>query len=178
MHGNPMAGPLAEKNGLIVLENPDGHQSWALIVDAQIRYDGDVTISPGEAAQSTLIVTLKPGELLRAASTDEPGEENVLVYSRLLVGLLREERERYAELERTALADMQGKLNAERAMREVERDRDEQVRRAWRHGAAQGWFHGQPMQGKTLDEVLAECPHPDPDDDETDGCHVCGGPDH
>jgi len=171
---NGVEMPLEEMSGVLVLETPSGHQSWALIVDATVEY-GDAEFTGDEAPQMKVIATMKPGEMLRAASTEEVGEENVLVYSRLLVALLREERERYAELERKLrLADRERHEQA-RQLEAAEGDRDQMLRAAWRHGAGQGWFHGQPMQGKTLDEVLAECPHPE---SETDGCHICGGPDH
>src|SRR5690625_2018829 len=92
--------PPEKKHGLIVLENEVGHQQWALIVDAEVEYDNDVSISSSDAAQYSVTTTLAPGEMLRMASTFNPDEENVLVYSRLLVSVLREERERYAELEK------------------------------------------------------------------------------
>src|SRR5690625_3260737 len=92
--------PLEKKHGLIVLENEVGHQQWALIVDAEVEYDNDVSISSSDAAQYSVTTTLAPGEMLRMASTFNPYEENVLVYSRLLVSVLREERERYAALEK------------------------------------------------------------------------------
>src|SRR5690625_7856080 len=77
--------PPEKKHGLIVLENEVGHQQWALIVDAEVEYDNDVSISSSDAAQYSVTTTLAPGEMLRMASTFNPYEENVLVYSRLLV---------------------------------------------------------------------------------------------
>lgn len=173
---NPQIGSLAEVSGIIAVETPDGHQQWALLVDAQLRYDNDVTVSYGESPQYTAIVTMKPGEVLHTASTVEPGEENVLIYSRLLVEVLREERERYAELEKRHAQRGAALSAAQDENRRLAEDRDEMLWASWRQGASQGWFHGQPTQGKTLDEVLEMNPHPEPD--ETDGCHICGGPDH
>lgn len=162
---NGVEMPLEEMSGLLVLETPEGHQNWALIVDATAEY-GDAEFVGNEAPQMKLVVTMPPGELLRVVGTEEVDEPNVLTYSRLLVHVLREERERYAELqrelerERRVSSEMIGRRDDELA------DRDEMVRAAWRHGAAQGWFHGQPMQGRTLDEVLEMCPHPEPDEEE------------
>lgn len=96
---NGVEMPLEEMSGVLVLEDSSGHQSWALIVDATVEY-GDAEFTGGEAPQMTVIAEMKPGEMLRVADTTEPGEENVLVYSRMLVHILREERERYAELEK------------------------------------------------------------------------------
>lgn len=95
---NGVEMPLAEMSGVMALEDPSGHQRWVLIVDATIEY-GDADFRT-EGPQMKLVATMKPGELLRTASTEEAGEENVLVYSRLLVSLLREERDRYAEMEK------------------------------------------------------------------------------
>ena len=172
---NGVEMPMREQSGLLVMESPSGHQSWALIADATVEY-GDAEFTGDEPLEMKVIATLPPGELLRTAHTLEAGEENVLVYSRLLVHVLREERERYAELEKELARERQ--VSSEMIGRrddELE-DQAEMLRAAWRHGAAQGWFHGQPMQGKTLDEVLEMNPHPEPDD--TSGCHICGGPDH
>jgi len=173
---NPQNSQLSKASGILAVETPDGHQQWALVADAEIRYDNDVTVSYGESPQFTVIATLPPGESLRTAGTIEAGEENVLVYSRLLVAVLREERDRYAELEKRH--DQRGAaLSAAQAEnRRLAEDSEEMLWAAWRHGASTGWFHGQGMQGKTLDEVLEMNPHPEPD--ETDGCHICGGPDH
>lgn len=95
---NGVKMPLKEQSGVLVVEAPSGHQQWVLIVDATIEY-GDADFRT-EGPQMKLVATMKPGELLRTASTEEAGEENVLVYSRLLVSLLREERDRYAEMEK------------------------------------------------------------------------------
>lgn len=175
---NPQTGPLAQASGIIAVETPEGHQQWALLVDAQIRYDNEVTVSYGSSPQFTVIATLPPGEKLRQASTVEAGEENVLIYSRLLVSVLREERDRYAELEHRMEMERRSRAEAVARRDDVLADRDEMLWAAWRQGASQGWFHGQPAQGKTLDEVLAMNPHPEPEDDESSGCHICGGPDH
>lgn len=96
---NGVEMPLAEMSGVMALEDPSGHQRWALIVDATVEY-GDAEFTGHESPQMKVIATMKPGELLRTTSTEEADEENVLVYSRMLVHILREERDRYAELER------------------------------------------------------------------------------
>lgn len=173
---NGVEMPMRHRSGLLVLEDPSGHQNWALIVDATVEY-GDAEFTGEEAPEMKVIATLPPGELLRTASSFEAGEENVLTYSRLLVSVLREERERYAELEKRH--DQRGAaLSAAQAEnRRLAEDSEEMLWAAWRHGASTGWFHGQGMQGKTLDEVLEMNPHPEPDDEEP-GCHICGGPDH
>lgn len=173
---NPNTRILSKASGIIAVETPDGHQSWALLVDAQVSYDNDVTVSYGTSPQYTVIATLPPGEMMRTAHTVEAGEENVLVYSRLLVDVLREERERYAELEKRFSEQGVQLSKVREEAGALAEDQAEMLWAAWRHGAAQGWFHGQPMQGRTLDEVLEMNPHPEPaDDDEADDCHVCGG---
>lgn len=171
VHVNGVEMPLEEQSGVLVLEDPSGHQTWMLIVDATVEY-GDASFIGNDLPQMKVIATMKPGELLRMTSTEEVGEENVLLYSRLLVYTLREERDRYAELERELL-----RVRRERAeaieQRDGEReDRDEMLRSAWRHGAAQGWW----LQGqKTLDEVLELNPHQGSGDIETGGCEQCDG---
>lgn len=173
---NPNTHILSQASGIIAVEGPDGHQQWALVVDAQIRYDDDVTVSYGSSPQFTVIATLPPGEMLRQAQTIEPGEENVLVYSRLLVEVLREERERYSELERRFGEQGVQLRKAREEAGALAEDRDEMLWAAWRQGATEGWLNGYSTKGKTLDEVLGMNPHPELD--ETDGCHICGGPDH
>lgn len=175
MRVNGVEMPLEEMSGLLVLETPEGHQNWALIVDATVEY-GDAEFTGDEAPQMKVIATMKPGEMLRAASTVEAGEENVLVYSRLLVALLREERERYAELEKHSARRRDALVAAQDENRRLAEDRDAQLRRAWRQGATEGWLNGYSTKGKTLDEVLEMNPHPEPE--EPVGCHICGGPDH
>lgn len=183
---NPQADSLAQASGIIAVEGPDGHQQWALLVDAQIRYDNDVTVSYGSSPQFTVIATLPPGEKLRQASTIEAGEENVLIYSRLLVEVLREERERYAQLEREQVR-LERELASTRRERveAIERrddaleDRDEMLYAAWTHGAKNGYVTA--STGLPIKVALGRNPHPEPKDDdetETDGCHICGGPDH
>src|SRR5690625_1414201 len=68
--------PPEKKHGLIVLENEVGHQQWALIVDAEVEYDNDVSISSSDAAQYSVTTTLAPGEMLRMASTFNRSEEH------------------------------------------------------------------------------------------------------
>src|SRR5699024_10824528 len=114
--------PLEKKHGLIVLENEVGHQQWALIVDAEVEYDNDVSISSSDAAQYSVTTTLAPGEMLRMASTFNPDEENVLVNSRLLVSVLREERERYAALETRPHAQAAPRREARAANGAAEQD--------------------------------------------------------
>lgn len=182
---NPQTGPLAQASGILAVEGPDGHQQWALVVDAQIRYDNEVTVSYGSSPQFTVIATLPPGEKLRQASTIEAGEENVLIYSRLLVSVLREERERYAQLEREQVR-LERELASTRRERveAIERrddaleDRDEMLYAAWTHGAKNGYVTA--STGLPIKVALERNPHPEPKDDETetDGCHICGGPDH
>ena len=170
---NGVEMPMREQSGLLVMESPSGHQSWALIADATVEY-GDAEFTGDEPLEMKVIATLPPGELLRTAQTLEEGEENVLVYSRLLVHVLREERERYAELEkelgvwRRTAQDLRERADA------VERDRDEMLRAAWADGARNGYSAA--FGELTLDGVLERNPHPEPDD--TSGCHICGGPDH
>lgn len=175
VHVNGVEMPLAEMSGVLVLENPDGHQSWALIVDATIEY-GDAVFTGHESPQMKVIATMKPGELLRTASTFEAGEENVLVYSRLLVALLREERDRYAEMEKGRHVWRQRAQELQERAEAAERDRDEMLHAAWSDGA-RGGYSGH-RQGWTMADALRMNPHPEPEDDETDRCHVCGGPDH
>src|SRR5690606_22409334 len=73
---NPQNSQLSKASGILAVETPDGHQQWALVADAEIRYDNDVTVSYGESPQFTVIATLPPGESLRTAGTIEAGEEN------------------------------------------------------------------------------------------------------
>lgn len=175
---NGMEMPMRHRSGLLVLEEPSGHQSWALIVDATVEYGGDMEFATGALPEMKVIATMPPGELLRTASTEEMDEPNVLVYSRLLVAVLREERERYAELEERHEQRGRALAAAQQENRRLVEDRDEELREAWREGAKQGWLNGYSTQGKTLDEVLVTNPHPEPVEDEPDGCHICGGPDH
>lgn len=175
---NGMEMPMRNRSGLLVLEDPSGHQSWALIVDATVEYGGDVEFTADELPEMKVVATLPPGELLRTAITEEVDEPNVLVYSRLLVEVLREERDRYSKLEQELMQERKWRAEAVARKDDALEDRDEQLHAVWRHGAAQGWFHGQPMQGKTLDEVLMMNPHPDPGEETEGGCHLCGGPDH
>lgn len=172
---NPHTGPLAQASGIIAVEGPDGHQQWALLVDAQIRYDNDVTVSYGSSPQFTVISTLPPGEMLRQASTVEAGEENVLVYSRLLVEVLREERDRYAELERELMRERQARAEAIARRDDALADREEAVHGAWADGARNGYVSA--SAGLPVEVALERNPHPEPEDEEQ-GCHICGGPDH
>ena len=161
--------PMKEMSGLLVLEDPSGHQNWALISDATVEY-GDAEFTGDEAPQMKVVATMKPGEVLRSASTIEASEENVLVYSRLLVALLREERDRYVKLERKYIRAQRERVEAIEQRDGEREDRDEMLRLAWRHGAAQGWWLSHPLQGqKTLDEVLELNPHPAPEE----GCEQC-----
>ena len=171
---NGVEMPMREQSGLLVVESPSGHQSWALIADATVEY-GDAEFTGDEPLEMKVIATLPPGELLRTAHTLEAGEENVLVYSRLLVHVLREERERYAELEkelgvwRRTAQDLRERVDV------VERDRDEMLRAAWADGARNGYVSA--SAGLPVEVALERNPHPEPED-ETSGCHICGGPDH
>lgn len=158
--------PLEKKHGLIVLENEVGHQQWALIVDAEVEYDNDVSISSSDAAQYSVTTTLAPGEMLRMASTFNPDEENVLVYSRLLVSVLREERERYAALEKRFYEQGVQLRKAREGSRTAERDHAEGLYEAWRDGAKNG--HRMAVGGRGLMHSLERNPHPLPDDDEED----------
>ena len=49
---------------------------------------------------------------------------------------------------------------------------------AWTHGAKNGYVTA--STGLPIEVALGRNPHPEPKDDETetDGCHICGGPDH
>lgn len=173
---NPHTGPLTPSSGIIAVEGPDGHQTWALLVDAQIRYDNDVTVSYGSSPQFTVIATLPPGEILRQARTIEPDEENVLIYSRLLVEVLREERDRYAELERRLELERRSRAEAVARRDDALAEREEAVHAAWADGARNGYVTS--TAGLPLEVALERNPHPEPDDDEEPGCHICGGPDH
>lgn len=173
---NGVEMPMTEMSGLVVLESPVGHQHWALIVDATVEY-GDESFIGNELPQMKVIATMKPGELLRMTTTEEAGEENVLVYSRMLVHILREERERYAELEKAHDQQRRLKQRAEAALTDAEREHAEDLHAAWRNGARIGY--GAAMAEQSLFDALERNPHPLPEpEDETDGCHVCGGPDH
>ena len=156
--------PLEKKHGLIVLENEVGHQQWALIVDAEVEYDNDVSISSSDAAQYSVTTTLAPGEMLRMASTFNPDEENVLVYSRLLVSVLREERERYAALEKRFHEQGVQLRKAREENGTAERDHAEGLHEAWRDGAKNG--HRMAVGGRGLMYSLEQNPHPLPDDEE------------
>lgn len=170
---NGVVMPMRHQSGLLVMESPSGHQSWALIADATVEY-GDAEFTGDEPLELRVIVTLPPGELLRTAQTEEVDEPNVLTYSRLLVHVLREERERYAELEkelgvwRRTAQDLRERVEAD------ERDRDEMLRAAWADGARNGYVSA--SAGLPVEVALERNPHPEPDD--TSGCHICGGPDH
>lgn len=162
---NGVEMPLAEQSGVLVLEDPSGHQSWALIVDATVEY-GDAEFRGDEAPQMKVIATMKPGELLRMSSTEEAGEENVLVYSRMLVHILREERDRYAELERKLrLADRERHEQAGQ-LATAAREHAEELHRAWRDGARNGY--GCAMGEMNVTDLLGRNPHPLPDDEEDD----------
>lgn len=175
---NGMEMPMKEQSGLLVLEEPSGQQTWALVVNATVEYDSDVELTTYTPPELKLSVKLPPGEQLRYASSHEVDEVNALMYSRLLVAVLREERTRYAELERELMRVRRERAEAIGRRDDALDERDEMLWAAWRQGASQGWFHGQPMQGKTLDEVLMMNPHPDPGEETEGGCHICGGPDH
>ena len=171
---NGVEVPLRHQSGLLVVESPSGHQSWALIADATVEY-GDMEFTGDEPPQLRVVATMEPGEQLRVAGTEEADEPNVLTYSRLLVHVLREERERYAELEkelgvwRRTAQDLRERVEAD------ERDRGEMLRAAWADGARNGYVSA--SAGLPVEVALERNPHPEPEDD-TSGCHICGGPDH
>ena len=170
---NGVEMPMREQSGLLVMESPSGHQSWALIADATVEY-GDAEFTGDEPPQLRVIVTLPPGELLRTAQTEEVDEPNVLTYSRLLVHVLREERDRYAELERELIRERQWRAEAVARKDDALADRDEMLRAAWADGARNGYVSA--SAGLPVEVALERNPHPEPDD--TSGCHICGGPDH
>ena len=172
---NGMEMPLKKQSGLLVLENESGHQSWALIVDATVEYGDDAGVSYGSSPQFKVIATLPPGELLRTANTLEENEVNVLTYSRLLVAVLRKERDRYAELERELIRERQWRTEAVARKDDVLNDRAEMLHAAWADGARNGYVAS--AAGLPVETALERNPHPEPED-ETDGCHICGGPDH
>ena len=173
MRVNGVEMPLEEMSGLLVLETPEGHQNWALIVDATAEY-GDAEFVGNEAPQMKLVVTMPPGELLRVVGTEEVDEPNVLTYSRLLVHVLREERERYAQLERTLVEAHQSRAEAIARRDDALADQDEMLRAAWADGARNGYVSA--SAGLPVEVALERNPHPEPED--TSGCHICGGPDH
>ena len=173
MRVNGVEMPLEEMSGLLVLETPEGHQNWALIVDATAEY-GDAEFVGNEAPQMKLVVTMPPGELLRVVGTEEADEPNVLTYSRLLVHVLREERERYAQLERTLVEAHQSRAEAIARRDDALADQDEMLRAAWADGARNGYVSA--SAGLPVEVALERNPHPEPED--TSGCHICGGPDH
>ena len=158
--------PLEKKHGLIVLENEVGHQQWALIVDAEVEYDNDVSYSGGDAAQYSVTTTLAPGEMLRMASTFNPNEENVLVYSRLLVAVLREERDRYAELEKRFHEQGVQLRKAREENGTAAREHAEGLHEAWADGAKNGYASA--SVELSLTDLLGRNPHPLPEDDEGD----------
>ena len=170
---NGVEMPMREQSGLLVMESPSGHQSWALIADATVEY-GDAEFTGDEPLEMKVIVTLPPGELLRTAQTEEVDEPNVLTYSRLLVHVLREERDRYAELERELIRERQWRAEAVARRDDALADRDEMLRAAWADGARNGYVSA--SAGLPVEVALERNPHPEPDD--TSGCHICGGPDH
>lgn len=172
---NGVEMPLEEQSGVLVLEGASGHQSWALIVDATVEY-GDAEFRGDEHPQMKVTATMKPGEILRVASTFEAGEENVLVYSRLLVAVLREERERYSELEKRFHEQGVQLRKAREENGTAAREHAKALRKSWRNGARSGY---KAALGDILpSDLLEQNPHPLPEDDETDGCRICGGPDH
>lgn len=172
---NGMEMPMRNQSGLLVLEEPSGHQVWSLITDATVEYDHDTEVSYGSSPQFKVIATMPPGELLRAASTVEVDEVNALMYSRLLVAVLREERDRYAELERELIRERQWRAEAVARKDDVLNDRAEMLHAAWADGARNGYVAS--AAGLPVETALERNPHPEPED-ETDGCHICGGPDH
>ena len=159
---NGVEMPLTEMSGVLVLEDPSGHQQWALIVDATVEY-GDADFRT-EGPQMKVIATMKPGELLRMTSTEEAGEENVLVYSRMLVHILREERDRYAKLEGDLRLLRRDLDQSEWQLQEERRAHVEDLHDAWREGARSGYGGAMAEQG--LFYVLERNPHPLPDDEE------------
>ena len=170
---NGVEVPLRHQSGLLVVESPSGHQSWALIADATVEY-GDMEFTGDEPPQLRVIATMEPGEQLRVAGTEEADEPNVLTYSRLLVHVLREERERYAQLERTLVEAHQSRAEAIARRDDALADQDEMLRAAWADGARNGYVSA--SAGLPVEVALERNPHPEPDD--TSGCHICGGPDH
>lgn len=171
---NGVEVPLRHQSGLLVVESPSGHQSWALIADATVEY-GDMEFTGDEPPQLRVIATMEPGEQLRVAGTEEADEPNVLTYSRLLVHVLREERERYAQLERTLVEAHQSRAEAIARRDDALADQDEMLRAAWADGARNGYVSA--SAGLPVEVALERNPHPEPEDD-TSGCHICGGPDH
>lgn len=170
---NGVEMPMREQSGLLVMESPSGHQSWALIADATVEY-GDAEFTGDEMPEMKVVATMPPGELLRTASTEEVDEPNVLVYSRLLVHLLREERERYAAQSRELERARQERAEAIARRDDALADRDEMLHAAWADGARNGYVSA--SAGLPVEVALERNPHPEPDD--TSGCHICGGPDH
>ena len=170
---NGVEVPQRHQSGLLVLEDPSGHQSWALIADATVEY-GDMEFTGDEPPQLRVIATMEPGEQLRVAGTEEADEPNVLTYSRLLVHVLREERERYAQLERTLVEAHQSRAEAIARRDDALADQDEMLRAAWADGARNGYVSA--SAGLPVEVALERNPHPEPED--TSGCHICGGPDH
>lgn len=176
VHVNGVPVPIRQADGLLVLEDAEGNQSWTLVEHATANFGDDMAFVGGEEPRLELQIALPPGHALRMATTLEAGEENVLVYSRLLVHVLREERERYAELEKAHDQQRRLKQRAEAALTDAEREHAEGLHEAWRDGARSGY--GCAMAEQSLTDLLERNPHSEPEDDETDGCHVCGGPDH
>ena len=171
---NGVEMPMRHRSGLLVLEDPSGHQNWALIVDATVEY-GDAEFTGYESPQMKVVATMPPGELLRTVSTEEVDEPNAALFTRLLVHVLREERERYAELEKRHAQRGAALSAAQAENRRLAEDQAATRRAEWREGALEGWFKSR--EGAELEAVLESNPHPETDDEEP-GCHVCGGPDH
>lgn len=159
---NGMEMPMKKQSGLLALEDPSGQQTWAMITGATVEYGGgDVEFTADELPELKLSVVLPPGESLRYASSHEVDEENVLMYSRLLVALLREERARYAELEQELVRARRERAEAIERRDDALEARDADRHYAWQDGAVQG-FIGR-LQGRTPDEILQRNPHPTPD---------------
>lgn len=153
--------PKRDQDGLLVIVDEDGVQHWAMLQHAHVDYvEREFQVT--EDFQLEVTATLALGQTLTMASEQEADEENVLVYSRLLVALLREERDRYAELAEQLRISQAGKRLVDEELAETRRDRDEMLHAAWRDGAATGWR----QQNLPPQEMLAMNPHPLPEEEE------------
>lgn len=165
MKVNGVDYPLRDQNGILAIEDEDGTQHWAVIQHAQVNYVDQEIVSDREFRME-LTVTLAPGQTLLMADSTDADEENVLMYSRLLVALLREERDRYAELGKDLREADRHRNKLLEQLAGVGADHAEGVHRAWANGARSGYTAG--VRGDDALSLILNNPHPLPEDDQED----------